>query len=96
MSLSPFDTLQDFTRLASGSCVTADGKTGVLTLTLVIPDTLDHSAFVLECTHSGQEYLADVLVSPTVSPLQIQGEMSSGSFNGVVMKQQEANLNHSL
>lgn len=82
-------TLQESVHLALSSAITVDSVTSLPTLTMVIPNTLDHSTFVAECTYSGQKHLADVFVASTFSPLQIEGDMSSGSFSGPVVKQQE-------
>ncbi|KAG7008293.1 hypothetical protein G7Y79_00006g019130 [Physcia stellaris] len=81
--------------LTLGSAITVDRKTGVPTHTIAVPSFFS-SAFVLECTYSGQEYMADVSVVSAVSPLQIERETQSGPLIGPYVQQTLANVTHSL
>lgn len=85
----------DSPHLPIGSAVTVDSKTGVPTHTIAVPSFLNE-AFVLECTYSGQEYMADVSVASAVSPLQIERETQSGPMIGPYVQQTLANVTQSL
>ena len=87
--------LGDSLHLTLLSAVTVDRKTGVPTHTIAVPDFFN-SAFVLECTYSGREYMANVSVASAVSPLQIERETQSGPLIGPYVQQTLANMTHSL
>ena len=84
------------TTLVIGSHVAIDNMTGDPLHTIVIPDFIAESAYVLDCTYSGREYLANVSVASTVSPLQIDSEITQGPFIGPFVKQQLANRTHDM
>ena len=84
------------TSLAIGSAVTIESDTGDPVHTLVIPDFGLQTAFVLECSYDGQEYLANVSVASSVSPLQVEGEALPGPVIGPEVKQRLANITHNM
>ena len=84
------------TSLAIGSAVTIESDTGDPVHTLVIPDFGLQTAFVLECSYDGQEYMANVSVASSVSPLQIEGEAFPGPVIGPEVKQRLANITHNM
>lgn len=79
--------------LAIGSAVTVNGN-GVPIHTLAIPSS--RTALVLECTYSGQEYLAEVSVNSSISALHIDREVLLGPVFGPYVAQRLANLTHRL
>ena len=84
------------TSLAIGSAVTIESDTGDPVHTLVIPDFGLQTAFVLECSYDGQEYLANISVASSVSPLQVEGEALPGPVIGPEVKQRLANITHNM
>lgn len=84
------------TSLAIGSAVTIESDTGDPVHTLVIPDFGLQTAFVLECSYDGQEYMANVSVASSVSPLQVEGEALPGPVIGPEVKQRLANITHNM
>ena len=84
------------TSLAIGSAVTIESDTGEPVHSLVIPDFGLQTAFVLECSYDGQEYLANVSVASSVSPLRIEAEAVPGPVIGPEVKQRLANITHNM
>ena len=82
--------------LVIGSAVTIDSDTGEPIHSLVIPDFVDETAFVLECSYDGQEYMANISVASSVSPLQIDGEALPGPVIGPYVKQTLANVTDTM
>ena len=84
------------TALVIGSAVTVESDTGEPIHSLVIPDFGLQTAFVLECSYDGQEYLANVSVASSVSPLRIEAEAMPGPVIGPEVKQRLANVTHNM
>ena len=84
------------TSLVIGSAVTIESDTGEPVHSLVIPDFGLQTAFVLECSYDGQEYLANVSVASSVSPLRIEAEAMPGPVIGPEVKQRLANITHNM
>ena len=98
-NITLFNNLQGdliITSLAIGSAVTVRSDTGEPVHTLVIPDFGLQTAFVLECSYDGQEYMANVSVASSVSPLQIEAEALPGPKIGPEVKQRLANMTHNM
>lgn len=98
-NITMFNDLAGYGSLRSlvvGSAVTIDQDTGEPLHTLAIPTFGLHTAFVLECSYSGREYLADVSVQSPVSPLHVDREVEQGPILGPYVKQEIANVTHSL
>ena len=84
------------TSLVIGSAVTIESDTGEPVHSLVIPNFGLQTAFVLECSYDGQEYLANVSVASSVSPLRIDAESVPGPVIGPEVKQRLANIMHNM
>ena len=84
------------TSLVVGSAVTIERETGEPIHSLVIPDFGLRTAFVLECSYDGQEYLTNVSVASSVSPLRIEAEAFPGPVIGPEVKQSLANITHNM
>ena len=82
--------------LAIESAVTIDDDSGEPMHTIVVPDFGTEEATVLECSYSGREYLADVVLDSPVSPLRITDVISQGPYLGPYVKQELTNITHSL
>ncbi|KAK0510606.1 hypothetical protein JMJ35_007038 [Cladonia borealis] len=98
-NITVFNNLQGdliITSLVIGSAVTVESDTGEPVHTLVIPDFGLQTAFVLECSYDGQEYLANVSIASSVSPLQIEAEALAGPIIGPEVKQRLANMTHNM
>ena len=98
-NITVFNNLQGdliITSLVIGSAVTVNSDTGEPVHTLVIPDFGLQTAFVLECSYDGQEYMANVSVASSVSPLQIDAEALPGPVIGPEVKQRLANMTHNM
>ena len=78
--------------LVIGSAVTIESDTGEPVHSLIIPDFLSRTAFVLECSYDGYEYMANVSVDSSVSPLRIEAEAYPGPVIGPYVKQTLANI----
>ena len=84
------------TSLVIGSAVTVESDTSEPVHSLVIPDFGLQTAFVLECSYDGQEYMANVSVASSVSPLQVEAEALPGPVIGPEVKQRLANVTHNM
>ena len=82
--------------LVIGSAVTIESGTGEPIHSLVIPDFVDETVFVLERSYDGQEYMANVSVVSSVSPLQIDDEALPGPVIGPYVKQTLANVTDTM
>ena len=82
--------------LSIASTIRVDPATQIPTHFLAVPDDILRSVFVLACTYSGQEYMAQISVPSAVSPLQLVGESDLGPILSPYRQQRLANMSLSL
>lgn len=75
--------------LMIGSAIT--NSSGSPLLTIVVPNWIEETAFVCECTYSGREFIASVELNSRVSPLVTVAEVLDGPYIGSYVKWTLAN-----
>ncbi|PTB34969.1 uncharacterized protein TrAFT101_006373 [Trichoderma asperellum] len=78
------DTKSPNDQLLIGAAVSGTSTTDPI-LTIAVPVELGET-FICDCTYSGREYMASIIVSSRLSPLEVVAEVNQGPFIGLDVK----------